>query len=440
VDKGQLKAEEVRISPVPPLEAPSGMRARATPRPSGHPTIADVAKLAGVSRSTVSNVLNGHHKRLSAATAARVEQASKALGFVPDEVARQLRRGHAKTIGLLIPSVANPFWGEFVRAIEEAARVLDHSVLAASTDRDPAREQSYSEAMYRQGVRALIFGSSLVSMTHVSSLLERNLHVLVFDRRFRNGDIDAVDCVSVNNGLGGRLATEALVSLGHRRIGFLSGPIKTASRRDRFAGYKRALRAAGIEFDSARVWAGSGKSAFGDPEAGELGRLGARALLTNGSGVTAIVAVNDMYALGAYAGIRSVGLSVPNDVSVIGFDDIALTTLVEPPLSTIRQPVWEMAETAVRRLVAALDDDASDVPLRAEFAPELVMRGSAAPVQLQMVPTDGRKPAGGKKTGEGNTDEGLSVRSRRGDSSKTNGRRAGARTKPEQLAERAHNG
>ena len=164
--------------------------------------------------------------------------------------------------------------------------------------------------------------------------------------------------------------------------GFFPAPIKTASRRDRFAGYKRALRAAGIEFDSARVWAGSGKSAFGDPEAGELGRLGARALLTNGSGVTAIVAVNDMYALGAYAGIRSVGLSVPNDVSVIGFDDIALTTLVEPPLSTIRQPVWEMAETAVRRLVACLDDDAGDEPLRAEFAPELVMRGSAAPVQL----------------------------------------------------------
>ena len=191
-------------------------------RPSGHPTIADVAKLAGVSRSTVSNALNGRHQRLSAATSARVQEAFRSLGFVPDEVARQLRRGHAKTIGLLVPSVANPFWGEFVRAIEEAARPLDHSVLAASTDRDPAREQSYTDAMYRQGIRALIFGSSPVSISHLSALVKRNLHILVFDRRFRSGDLDVVDCVSVNNGLGGRLATEALVDLGHSRIGFLS--------------------------------------------------------------------------------------------------------------------------------------------------------------------------------------------------------------------------
>lgn len=413
------------------------------PRPSGHPTIVDVARLAGVSRSTVSNVLNGHHKRLSPATAARVQEAFKALGFAPDEVARQLRRGHAKTIGLLIPSVANPFWGEFARAIEEAARALGHSVLAASTDRDPAREQSYTEGMYRQGIRALIFGSSPVSISHLSSLVDRNLHVLVFDRRFRNGDIDAVDCVSVNNGLGGRLATEALLSLGHSRIGFLSGPIKTASRRDRFAGYKRALRAAGIDYDPARVWAGSRKSAFGDPEAGELGRVGARALLTSGSGITAIVAVNDMYALGAYAGIRSVGLAVPNDVSVIGFDDIALTTLVEPPLSTIRQPVWEMAETAVERLVACLADDAGDKPLRAEFAPEFVMRGSTAPVQLTARPANGRKMSGRNRSDSGSGTDGTSRTdrtSRNGGRSRTDGSKAAATTIVEQLVEQAHHG
>lgn len=362
------------------------------PRPSGHPTITDVAKLAGVSRSTVSNVLNGRLERLSAATAGRVQEAFRALGFVPDEAARQLRRGHAKTIGLLVPSVANPFWGEFVRAVEEAARPLGHPVLAASTDRDPAREKSYTEAMYSQGIRAIIFGSSPVSISRLSSLMERNLHIVVFDRRFQNGDLHALDCVTVDNRLGGRLATEALVNLGHRRIGFLSGPIKTASRRDRFAGYKRGLRTAGIEFDPAWVWDGPGKSAFGDPEAGELGRMGARALLANGRGITAIVAVNDMYGLGAYAGIRSLGLAVPQDVSVIGFDDIALTTLVEPPLSTIRQPVWDMAEAAVKRLVACLADHASDRPLRAEFAPELVVRGSTGPVLPTTVP-DGKVAA-----------------------------------------------
>jgi len=360
-------------------------------RRPGQATITDVAKLAGVSRSTVSNVLNDRHKRLSAATAARVQKAFRELGFVPDEAARQLRRGHAKTIGLLVPSVANPFWGEFVRATEEAARPLGHSVLAASTDRDAAREKSYIEAMHSQGIRAIIFGSSPVSIGRLSALVERNLHVLVFDRRFQNGDLNALDCVTVDNRLGGRLATEALVHLGHRRIGFLSGPIKTASRRDRFAGYKQALRMAGIEFDPLRVWDGPAKSAYGDPEAGELGRVGARALLENGDHVTAIVAVNDMYALGAYAGIRSFGLAVPDEVSVIGFDDIALTTLVEPPLSTIRQPVGDMAEIAVKRLVACLAGTAGDQPVRAVLAPVLVLRCSTAPVALGAAPVDGSK-------------------------------------------------
>ena len=412
-------------------------------RPSGHPTIADVAKFAGVSRSTVSNALNGRHQRLSAATSARVQEAFRSLGFVPDEVARQLRRGHAKTIGLLVPSVANPFWGEFVRAIEEAARPLDHSVLAASTDRDPGRERSYTDAMYRQGIRALIFGSSPVSISHLSALVKRNLHILVFDRRFRSGDLDVVDCVSVNNGLGGRLATEALVDLGHSRIGFLSGPIKTASRRDRFAGYKRALRAAGIEFDPATVWAGSGKSAFGDPEAPELGRVGARALLTNGSGITAIVAVNDMYAIGAYAGIRSVGLAVPNDVSVIGFDDIALTTLVDPPLSTIRQPVWEMAQAAVERLVACLADDAGDEPLRAEFAPELVMRQSTGTLPLADVLVNGRKTNSRKTTARKTTARKTIARktiARKTIARKTTARKTTARSTPQRPAHRASHG
>lgn len=368
----------------------------AVPRASSRPTIADVARLAGVSRSTVSNALNNRNGRLSDATAARVREACKALGFVPDEVARQLRRGHSKIIGLLVPSVANLFWGEFGRAIEEAALVFGHSVWAASTDRNPARERSYTEAMYRQGIRAIIFGSSPVSIRHLSSFVESNpLHVMVFDRRFRKGDVGDIDCVTINNRQGGALATEALLHLGHRRIGFLSGPIKTASRHDRFAGYKRALEAAGIAIEQSWVWAGSGKSAFGDPEAGELGRVGARWLMTNGSGVTAIVAVNDMYALGAYAGIRATGRAVPTDVSVIGFDDIALTTLVEPSLSTVRQPIREMAEAAVQRLVGRLAGETYEQPLRTEFTPELVLRDSTAALPARVGCLHGRRQTAG---------------------------------------------
>ena len=220
------------------------------------PTIRDVARLAGVSPTTVSNALNGHTGRLSVATADRLRRACDELNFVPDELGRQLRRGHAKMIGLVVPSVANPFWGEFIRAVEEAARPSDFSVLTMSSDRIPERERSYAESMYRLGIRGVLFGTSPLSLNHLSSLCEQGLHIVVFDRRFRRGDLKAIDYVTTDNRYGGYLSTKTLLDLGHRRIGFLSGPIATASRRDRFAGYRRALTEAGIEFRPSWVWAG----------------------------------------------------------------------------------------------------------------------------------------------------------------------------------------
>jgi DNA-binding LacI/PurR family transcriptional regulator len=327
----------------------------------------------------VSNALNGRTGRLSAATAERLRKACDELGFVPDELGRQLKRGHAKMIGLIVPSVANPFWGEFVRAAEEAARPSGFTVLSVSSDRIQERERAYTESMYRLGIRAVLFGSSPMSLDYLSTWSGAGLHIVVFDRRFRRGDLQAIDCVTVDNRKGGYLAAKTLVDLGHRRIGFLSGPIKTASRRDRFAGYRRALTEAGIDFDPDRVWAGSEESAFGDPEGGDLGRAGALDLLSKDPSLTAIVAINDMYAIGAYAGIRSTGRSIPADVSVTGFDDIVLGRLLEPALSTVRQPVWEMAEVAVKRLIARVQEEVGPAPLRRQWSPEFIRRGSVAP-------------------------------------------------------------
>ncbi|HLH58541.1 MAG TPA: LacI family DNA-binding transcriptional regulator [Streptosporangiaceae bacterium] len=343
------------------------------------PTIRDVARVAGVSPTTVSNALNGRTGRLSAATAERLRRACDELGFVPDELGRQLRRGHAKMIGLIVPSVANPFWGEFVRAAEDAARPSDFTVLSVSSDRLQERERAYTDSMYRLGIRAVLFGTSPLSLDYLSTWSGQGLHIVVFDRRFRRGDLPGIDCVTADNRRGGYLATKALLDLGHRRIGFLSGPIKTASRRDRFTGYRRALTEAGIDFDPGRVWAGSGKSAFGDPEGGDLGRAGALELLGKDPSLTAMVAINDMYAIGAYAGIRSTGRSVPTDVSVTGFDDIVLSRLLEPALSTVRQPIWEMARVAVDRLIARIEGAAAPEPLREQWSPELIIRGSVAP-------------------------------------------------------------
>lgn len=355
------------------------MASEGSSRQLRRPTIRDVARRAGVSPTTVSNALNGRTGRLSPATAERLREVCEELGFVPDELGRQLRRGHAKMIGLIVPSVANPFWGEFVRAAEEAARPSGFTVLSVSSDRLQEREREYTESMYRLGIRAILFGSSPMSLDYLSAWSDGGLNTMVFDRRFRRGDLQGIDCVTLDNRKGGYLATKALTDLGHRRIGFLSGPIKTASRRDRFTGYRRALSEAGIDFDSGLVWAGSGKSAFGDPEGGDLGRAGALDLLTKDPSLTAMVAINDMYAIGAYAGIRSIGRSVPADVSVIGFDDIVLSRLVHPALSTVRQPVWQMAEVAINRLIARVKGEAGPEPLRQQWSPEFVRRESVAP-------------------------------------------------------------
>lgn len=345
-------------------------------------TIKDVARLAGVSLSTVSNALNDRSGKMAQATADRIQSAIDALGYVPHGPARQLKRGYANIIGVLVPSVANPFWGEFVRAVEEAAFPLDFGVLVGSSERSRERERAYAEAMYQQGIRTVIFASSPVSLEHLAALAGRGLFIATFDRRFHEGDFANVDCVTVDNVHGSSMATQHLLDLGHRRIGFLSGPIGTESRKERYDGYRAALSAAGIAPQRAWVWEGpdDGGLDFGDSAAADLGKAGAVELLGRPEPVTAIVAINDMIALGAYAGVRSAGLKVGSDMSIVGFDDIVLAGLVDPGLTTIRQPIHLMAKGAVDRLVGRLhpDTDVGGV-VQLDFKPELVVRASTGP-------------------------------------------------------------
>lgn len=316
---------------------------------------------------------------MSQATRNRIDHAMEVLGYVPSASARQLKLGHANILGLIVPSVANPFWGEFVRATEDAALVKGYGVLVGSSERLPDREQLYAEAMFGHGIRAIVFGSSPVSIGYLAPLTERGVHIVAFDRRFYAGDFPGIDSVTIDNVRAGRLVTEFLIDLGHRRIGFLSAPIKTASRRDRLEGYRDALGAAGIPFDQSLVWQGTKDSAFGDFEGAVVGQTGAATLLTRPDRPTAIISINDFYALGACAGARQLGLSVPEDVSIVGFDDTAFAALAQPALTTIRQPIPAMAEAAVELLVSKLEANEHTDHIEREFPPELVVRDSTAP-------------------------------------------------------------
>ncbi len=345
-------------------------------------TIQEVAALAGTSTSTVSNLLNGRIERMRPETRQRIEVAMEQLGYQANRAARQLKTGQAPIVGLVIPSVANPFWGSFVQAVEEASMARGYQVLLGNGGRDPQLEQRYAEALWGNGVRGMIFGSSPLSLDYILRLVERGLHVVVFDRRLRGSDAlpqSRIDGVSVDNVLGGYLATKHLLELGHRRIGFISGPLKTSSRLERFEGYRNALIDAGIRFDPELFWEGTGYTGIGDVEGAEIGREGARALLAGSRPPTGIVTMNDMYALGAYAGVGDAGLRIPQDVSIVGFDDISMAEIANPPLTTMRQPLKDMMAKAVNTLIDRLEH-VTDAPAQVMTVPtEIVVRQSTSP-------------------------------------------------------------
>lgn len=366
------------MAPNPPSD--SGSRPREASSSNEGVTIHDVAAMAGVSASTVSNVLNGKQDRMRADTYDRVMEAVNKLGYSPNQMARSLKTGFVPIVGLIVPSVENPFWAAFARFAEHEARARNCQVLLCNSERDPAREQRYAETMLTLGIRGLILGSAPLSLNHIQALVDRGLNVVAFDR---HGDESIrLDSVRVDNTLGTRLAIEHLIKLGHRRIAFASGPLNSASRVDRFESYKATLAAKRLKLDEELIWLGTSQLQSADAEATEVGWAAARAMLRLPKPPTAFFTINDMTAVGVYAGVREHGLRIPQDVSVVGFDDIPLCNAMNPPLSTVHQPVAELMHQAVDFLLSRLDGSRKGPPTQAMLEPQLVLRGSTAAVAV----------------------------------------------------------
>lgn len=342
-------------------------------------TIQQVAKAAGVSPSTVSNLLNGRTHRMLPETQHRVETAIQRLGYRPNRAARQLRTGRTQVIGLVVPSVGNPFWGALARHLESAALAEGYHVLLCNSERDPQRERHYIDELWADGVRGVVLCSSLPSLEHVTPLMKHGLQLVAFDRTSQAGDPSTLVSISVDNAVGSELAGRHLLELGHRKLAFASGALRSVNRKERFRGFLAALEGAGIDPSDAVLAPESAVDRFGDVEAAELGRAAAAELLARDNPPTAIVAINDMCALGVCRGIRDAGLEVAKDVSVVGFDDIVLADLYSPPLTTIRQPMQEMAATAFAQLRARIEDSSKTQGQSVLLRPELVVRESTAP-------------------------------------------------------------
>jgi LacI family transcriptional regulator len=305
-------------------------------------TIADVAASAGVSTATVSRVLAG----LGGArpdTRQRVLKSARELGYRPSGVARSLKLRTTRTLGLIITDIGNPFFPELVRAVEEAARERDYGVLLCNSGEDPEREGAYLELLAERRVDGVVIASSGVGRRHRAWLAKAPLPVVLVNCASPGVPLPTI---LSDNRAGAALAIGHLIALGHRRIAHITAPSRNEAAAERLEGARNALRAAGLDPAALLV-------AEGDGHVGG-GAAAAERLLEADRRLTAIFAYNDLTAIGAIRGIRGCGLRVPDDVSVVGFDDVDLAAFADPPLTTVSQATASMGRWAVAQLLDRL--------------------------------------------------------------------------------------
>ena len=336
-------------------------------------TIQDVAKAAGVSNTSVSNYMNGRLEKLGLDTRARIAEAVERLGFKPNQAARQLKTGKTKGIALVVPSIVNPFNGQLVFAIEQAAVKAGYAVHLCNTMRDNAVEKRFLENLVGLGVSDLITIAPLSARKGFYGP-QSDFSVVAIDADRSDLRLPRLDTINFNHEVAIDLAVEHLYDLGHRRIAYVTDPMITYSRRKRLAGFKAAMESRGLQSDLlVELDADHGARDIADAEMLEVGRSAAPEVLKLHPRPTAVVAFNDMIALGLLARFRQAGLSVPGDLSLVGIDDVWVSQLSYPALTTVRQPIEAMGVAAVDRIVnplAGAVGGGSDTL----FLPELTVR------------------------------------------------------------------
>ncbi|GAB3523599.1 LacI family DNA-binding transcriptional regulator [Arthrobacter monumenti] len=324
--------------------------------------IREVAESANVSVTTASRALNGTG-RIASATRAKVRQVANELGYQPNEVARQLKEGTSSTVGVLVPDITNPFFPELVRGIQEVADKHGHVLLLAPTNGEPAGTAKALRQMRSRHVAGIVIVDDCLDDNALVQELG-GLRFVALDRK-----LNTPDCtwVASDHLAGGRLATEHLIALGHERIVHVAGEQRVGVARDRLDGYRQALAAADLPVDDDLVVAAD----FTE----DAGYQAVLRLLNRDVHFTAIFAVDDLAAIGAMRALDEHRLHVPDDVSVVGFDDIHLASYVRPGLTTVRQQITELGRVAAELL---LDDDAGTNGRSRTLPVSVVTRGTTA--------------------------------------------------------------
>lgn len=335
-------------------------------------TIFDVADEAGVSYSTVSRVIN-NKSNVNADTRERVLHAMEQLGYVGNIPARSLAGGTSRVVGLLVDHLNNSYMGEIIRGIDEMLEVNNYNLMLYTTHRRKTKESAYVTKLTRNFADGLLLILPRNEKAYLETLHQRRFPYVLVDYQ---GSNQQVPSVIATNRKGAYDATTYLITLGHRRIGFITGTMEFGCARERLAGYRAALADQGIAFDPELVCEGD----FLQPQ----GYRCAEQLLSLAAPPTALFVSNDVMAFGAIeaAGVR--GLHIPEDLSIIGFDDIPQAAHVHPALTTVRQPLEEMGRCAATLLFKYIANPLAEVE-RIELPTELIIRESCQPLRDSLV-------------------------------------------------------
>ncbi|HEX6938217.1 MAG TPA: LacI family DNA-binding transcriptional regulator [Longimicrobiales bacterium] len=328
-------------------------------------SLLDVARRSRVSAATVSRVVN-HPERVAPETRARVEQAIRELGYRPSRVARRLRleRGPSRLIGVLLSDIQNPFFADLARGVEDEAHARGYAVLLGNSDEDAAKARRYVEVMRAELVDGFILPPTSDHDVAAIELARSRTPLVCVDRRLGR---ESVDSVLIDNVRGAYDATTHLIGLGHRRIAFIEGLPRISTSRERLEGYTRALVEHGIEPDPSLVRQGDSRQGGG--------RRMTEALLALEAPPTALLVGNNLMTLGALEAIHARGLRIPEDVAVVGYDDMPWALAFDPPLTAVRQPGYEVGRRAAELLLQRLDEPGRSTTI-VLLQPELVVRGS----------------------------------------------------------------
>lgn len=330
-----------------------------------NPTLKEVASLAQVSTATVSNVIN-NTKHVSESVKKQVYDAMETLNYKPNEIAKSLRVQQSRLIGILISDISNDFISKVVKGIENTLSEIGYNVLLCSTDSDFEKEKEYLNVFMGKRIDGLIISSSGTGdYEHYEDLLKAKVPVVFLNRC---PDHFPSNMVMTNNIKGAYSATEHLIKHGHKKIGIITGPLHFSTGRDRFIGYQRALDDYGIPFRKEIVLEGC----FNIESGYEL----TKKLFEENMDVEALFISNNSMSLGAYKYIKEQGIKIPEEIAIYGYDDPEWADIVDPPLSGIKQPAYQLGIYAAKKIVDTVQGNCTETRGIKYLDPEMVVRKS----------------------------------------------------------------